>query len=115
MSENALKAQVPRPPARQRGIMAEVPTPQNTEPELMQNMQTPNSGTEFLNFKVNTEFKRVFKLVAAMKGMSMKELMEATYKCWVEQYGDESVRAVSALALKNIRDPKPSGKDDLQG
>jgi len=44
-----------------------------------------------LNFKVDPAFKRAFKIIAAQRGMSMKELWEASFRVWVDKESDASV------------------------
>lgn len=100
-------AKVPPPPRAPRGLTAAVsalvaPTAVSTvEPvseaprpslALPDNMSKPNSGLQDLNFKVEPELHRAFKVVASLRGMSMKDLMEASFRCWLEQYGDEHMR-----------------------
>jgi predicted HicB family RNase H-like nuclease len=45
-----------------------------------------------LNFKVEPKFHRNFKLVAALRGMTMKELLEKSFECWVEHNANDQVR-----------------------
>jgi hypothetical protein len=90
-------AKVPPPPgARRRGLLAEVPAPV-TAPD---NLSKPAVGLQDLNFKVDNDFHRTFKLVATMKGMSMKELLEGAFNAWVERYGDDQIRALVEATKK---------------
>lgn len=77
---------VPPPPrARNRGLNIPVP---KTE-EIPDNLSKPNSGIQDMNFKVPSDFHRAFKMSAASRNMPMKEMLVATYRCWVEVYGDD--------------------------
>jgi hypothetical protein len=87
-NENSRIAVVPPPPPRaaKRGILAAVPEIIVAPPP--DNMQKANSGIQDMNFKVETEFHQEFKMAAVAKRMTMKELLEASFRCWVEKYGD---------------------------
>jgi hypothetical protein len=87
------KALVP-PPSRaaKRGIMASVP--QLVETPSLNNMQKVNSGFQDMNFKVDPNFHLRFKAVATVKGMPMKDLLEASFGAWLEKYGDAQTKAV---------------------
>lgn len=74
------------PPPRKRGIASQVPTPAAAS----ENLAVPNSGIQDLNFKVSPVMHRAFKLTAASRGLSMKELFEASFRCWLEKYGSEA-------------------------
>lgn len=82
---------VPPPPPRRRGLAA-IPIPQTTAP--VDNLSRPNSGVQDLNFKVEPDFHRAFKTTATIKGMSMKELLEASFSIWIETYGDDTIRSL---------------------
>ena len=41
-------------------------------------------GLQDMNFKVHPAFHRQFKMTAAAQGMSMKELLEASFQAWKE-------------------------------
>jgi len=43
-----------------------------------------------VNFKVDPAFKRAFKITAARRGMPMKELLEASFRVWVDKESDAS-------------------------
>ncbi len=91
-AEKDKRAQVP-PPPRRRGILQAVPSVAEETPP--NNMQVSNTGTQDLNFKVDPEFHQVFKVVAAIKGMKMKDLLESCFAAWVEKYGDEQIRSLT--------------------
>ena len=40
-----------------------------------------------MNFKVHPEFHRRFKVEATLRGLSMKDLLEASFKAYLEQNG----------------------------
>ena len=52
-------------------------------------MAAKKDGHGDLNFKVDPELRRQFKLVAAAKGMLMKDLLKASFDCWGERHADE--------------------------
>lgn len=89
-----VRANVPPPPHKQlRGLQAIVhPTPEVEAPPA--NMQRPNAGVQDLNFKVDPDFHLAFKMTATTKKMTMKELLEASFRCWLEKYGDAKLRAL---------------------
>ncbi|SER26693.1 hypothetical protein SAMN05216548_11432 [Faunimonas pinastri] len=63
--------------------MVSAPTPTFTPDNLS---KSPEELKD-LNFKVSPDLHRDFKLTATAWGMSMKELLEAAYKGWVEKHG----------------------------
>jgi hypothetical protein len=76
------KAPVP-PPPRQR-LMAQAPAPTLQIPD---NLSRSNDDIQDMNFKVSPDFHRRFKSTATLWGMSMKDLLEASFKLWVEKHG----------------------------
>jgi hypothetical protein len=88
------KALVPSPPARRRRLLAAVPDTVVTPPP--RNMQKSNSGLQDLNFKVDPNFHTAFKVIAAIEGMPMKDLLEASFSAWVEKFSDDQIRAITA-------------------
>jgi hypothetical protein len=92
------KSLVPPPPPRgpRRGLLVEVPKTVTTP----DNLSTPNSGLQDMNFKVPPDFHRAFKTAAVMRGMNMKELLEASFQCWVETYGDDQLKAFLPMLKK---------------
>ncbi|MBA8881697.1 hypothetical protein [Phyllobacterium myrsinacearum] len=79
------KAPVPAPKRARAsflGGLSEVPTFAPTS--------VPNNMTETeyanLNFKVDKEFKRVFKLTAATHDISYRDLLEQAFAAWVEKH-----------------------------
>lgn len=87
------RATVPPPPrAQRRGILAPVPDVQVTPPP--DNMQKANSGHHDMNFKVDPELHTAFKTVASIKGMAMKDLLEASFQCWMDHNADDALRSV---------------------
>jgi hypothetical protein len=68
-------AKPPPPPARPKeGARAKGPAP--TQNDVVHNLKQPQSGAlKPLNFKVDPEFHREFKLFATAHGISMLELL----------------------------------------
>lgn len=81
------KAPVPPPPKRQKPLtqrlQASAPAPTLAPVNLAQ----PTAGSMDMNFKVHPDFHREFKATAAIRGMSMKELLEASFAAWKEKFG----------------------------
>jgi hypothetical protein len=50
-----------------------------------------------MNFKVSPDFHRRFKLEATLRGRSMKELLEASFKTYLEQHGGSMERPATEL------------------
>jgi hypothetical protein len=82
--------EIPPPRVAKRGILAEVPKVDAPA----ENLATSNSGTQDLNFKVDPQMHRAFRTAASIKGLKMKELLEASFRCWVEHYGDDTIKAL---------------------
>lgn len=82
---------VPPPPRTRRGIIAEVP---QADGNIVDNLSKPNTGLQDMNFKMDADFHRAFKVAASMRNMAMKEMLEASFRCWVEHYGDPSIQAL---------------------
>jgi hypothetical protein len=53
-------------------------------------MTSPSSKD--LNFKVDPSFHRAFKTASAISGLSMKELLEASFLAWTDARGAETLR-----------------------
>lgn len=72
------------PPPRTR-LAAPPPPPQ----EAPDNLSTPsNEGAlQDMNFKVAPRFHRRFKIEAGLRGVSMKELLEASFQTYLEKHG----------------------------
>lgn len=81
---------VPPPPRARRGLMV-APPPPSAAPD---NLARPNAGLQDMNFKMDPDFHRAFKVTATMRGMAMKELLEASFRCWVEIHGDDTIKAM---------------------
>jgi hypothetical protein len=52
----------------------------------------PNAGLQDMNFKVDPEFHRAFKVASTMNGISMKELLDASFRAWIDRYGAETLK-----------------------
>ena len=76
-------ANVPPPPKSGSRLQAAPPPPA----EAPVNMSTPNGDrTVDLNFKVSPALHQAFKMEAAARGMTMKEILEASFRCYLERY-----------------------------
>lgn len=84
------KLAVPPPPRSRvsRGLQAPPPpaAPQTTDAP---NLAQANSGAQDMNFKMDPAFHRAFKATASMRNMAMKELLEASFRTWVEINGND--------------------------
>lgn len=69
-------------------LVASAPIPANAPDNLSQ----PSEDIVDLNFKVNSAFHREFKITAVSRGMTMKELMEASFKAWKDKFGDKGTQ-----------------------
>lgn len=80
---------MPPPPP----ISVQTPAPKRL-PDVPLPAETPNNlsvgsdGIRDLNFKVSPEFHLRFKTTATMWGMSMKDLLEASFAAWTEKFGN---------------------------
>lgn len=81
------KAPVPPPPKKQKPLTQRLQVSAPMPTLVPDNLATPTSGTMDLNFKVHPDFHREFKSTAAIRGMSMKELLEASFNAWKEKFG----------------------------
>ena len=51
-------------------------------------------SSQDLNFKVDPALHRAFKMVATLRGISMKELFELSFGCFLQkEYGDDQLRS----------------------
>lgn len=85
MKRPATTVAVPPPP--RQGSRLPPPPPPSDVPD---NLTKPSDEKlQDLNFKVASDFHRTFKITALMWNMTMKELLEASFRLWVEQHGDK--------------------------
>jgi hypothetical protein len=63
----------------------------NSDTSAKPEMQVPHQD---MNFKVSPGWHRGFKGLASMLGISMKALMEACVRAWLDKYGDDHHRAL---------------------
>lgn len=89
---------VPPPPSRSR-LVAPPPVTTMTPDNLSQQEKWTD-----LNFKVDATFHRQFKTTATIWGMSMKDLLEASFKFWVQHHG---------AMPPNAQEMFPKSADDL--
>ncbi len=87
MSAEAPKL-APPPPKKSRLTVA--PPPPVAAPDNLTTPTDENSTTfQDVNFKVKPEFHRFFKAEAVIRGMSMKDLLEAALKCYLDTHGSK--------------------------
>jgi hypothetical protein len=55
-----------------------------------------------LNFKVCPSLHRAFKITAALRGIKMKELLDAAFRCWLIMYGDEALKRALPKEYGNL-------------
>ena len=56
--------------------------------ETKDTLSRPEPGaTVALNFRVTAEFKRDFKVTAAMKGITQSQLLQDAFREWMERHG----------------------------
>ena len=72
------------PPGRTR-LAAPPPPPQ----EAPDHLSTPSDegALQDMNFKVAPKFHRRFKIEASVRGVSMKELLEASFQAYLKEHG----------------------------
>jgi hypothetical protein len=75
----------PPPPKRLSAPPAPVEAPDN----LTQSTDVGSVVCQDMNFKVKAEFHRFFKGEATMRGLSMKELLEACVRCYLDTHGSK--------------------------
>jgi hypothetical protein len=80
--KKSTKAPVPPPPSKTR-LMASAPPPTL----IPDNLSRSGDDIQDMNFKVSADFHRRYKTTATIWGMSMKDLLEASFKLWVEKHG----------------------------
>lgn len=51
-------------------------------------MPITQASLQNMNFKMDPAFKRAFQATAASRGMAMKELLEASFRVWVDKESD---------------------------
>lgn len=86
---NDLKSLIPPPPKRAGNRAHQLEDLPKADLKVKDNLSIPNEGFADLNFKVSPSFHRKFKTTSAHWGMSMKELLEASFKAWQEKIGNE--------------------------
>lgn len=72
------------PPSRSR-LSAPPPPPQDAP----DNLSTPSDegALQDMNFKIAPKFHRRFKMEAVLRGLSMKELLEASFQAYLQIHG----------------------------
>lgn len=87
MNAKTQKPVIPEPPARKRRLQMDVPTPTFAPDNLSTPSDSGTAGFQDMNFKVNPAFHKRFRLEATLRGMTMKELLEASFKAYLETNG----------------------------
>ena len=88
MNKQTTKANVPPPPRQtKQRLMAAVPLPEKAPENLSKPTDAGTAGFVDLNFKVDETFHRRFKLEATVRGLSMKDLLIASFRSYLEQHG----------------------------
>lgn len=90
------KLDVPPPPRKSRLNMAP-PVLAETPDNLSKPSDSGVSTYVDMNFKISPEFHRRFKIEATLRGLSMKDLLEASFKAYLEQHGGNMDRPSSEL------------------
>ena len=74
----------PRKPAPKK-TKGEAPKSNNDTVAVGNNLKKKGSELDSLNFKVNSEFNREFRVFAASHGMKLNELLYACFELYQEQ------------------------------
>ena len=85
------------PPPRKMRFVTSVPVPDDIADNLSKPSDTGHLSFVDLNFKVSQDMHRRFKLEATLRGLSMKDLLEASFKCYLEAHGGTFNRPSDAL------------------
>jgi hypothetical protein len=56
-----------------------------------------------LNFKVSLDLRRAFKVTAAYRNIPMKELLDGSFRCWLAEFGDETLNGLLPDEFKFLR------------
>lgn len=77
------------PPPRKSRLAAAPPPPVEAPDNLTQPTDQGSGALQDMNFKVRPDFHTSFKGEAVLRGMSMKEFLEACYKCYLDVNGSK--------------------------
>lgn len=77
----------PPPPKRASRLAVQPPLPLQAPDNLTK--PTDQGKLQDLNFKVSPDFHIQFKGEATLRGMSMKEFLEACFLCYTEKHGSK--------------------------
>ncbi len=81
----------PAPKRRSTRLMIQTPLPLEAPDNLSQ--PTDEVAMQDVNFRVKADLHRQFKMEAAARSMSMRELFEASFICYIETYGARAAEA----------------------
>ena len=84
------------PPPKRR-LQIEPPKPVETPANLT---EESTGRLVDLNFKVSEEFRWLFKITAVNKKMTMRELLEASFKHWAAEFGHDAADKPKGFFLK---------------
>lgn len=84
-----MNTKVPKPPAKGGMSRLAVAPPAMPANNLVEGGSTGDSYAKDLSFKVTPDFHRRFKAEATLRGLSMKDLLEACYAAYVQLNGTE--------------------------
>lgn len=70
-----------------RKLKGEAPVTNNDTGAVGNNLKKKGTGQEPLNFKVDSEFNRDYRVFAASHGMKLNELLYACFELYREQKG----------------------------
>lgn len=85
---SAVKKIAPPPPPRRTGRLTAVPPRPSEAPDNL-TKPTDVDAVQDMNFKVKPEFHTTFKTEAVLRGMSMKEMLEAAFRCYIDVNGSK--------------------------
>lgn len=82
----------PPPPARATAprLQAPAPSPAKAPDNLTQPTDSGFSTFQDMNFKVDPAFHRKFKMEAVSRGLSMKDMLVASFNAYLEVHGSKT-------------------------
>ena len=77
----------PPPPKRSSRLSVQPPLPLQAPDNLTK--PTDEGALQDMNFKVRPGFHTTFKAEATLRGLSMKDFLEACYLCYIDKNGSK--------------------------